>query len=149
MKQIGVIGGRKASRKQLKWAEEIGRFIAEYPAILLCGGLGGVMDSAARGARNAGGITVGILPGSDKTAANSGIGVRIATGMGLARNVIIVGSSDLVFAIGGSHGTLSEMAFALQFGIPVIGLETWNVDERVIKAENPQDAVKRARELLA
>lgn len=146
---IGVIGGGRCPPRIAKLAETVGREIAKRDAILICGGLGGVMEAACRGAKQAGGTTIGILPGGDPHEANEYVDISIATGLGIARNVIIIRSCDVVIAIDGQFGTLSEIAFALQLGKPVVGLETWEISELVIKARSPKEAVERAFEEIA
>jgi uncharacterized protein (TIGR00725 family) len=140
---IAVIGGRKVTRSLLVQAEEVGRLIALKGAILICGGLSGVMEAASRGAQGAGGVTVGILPQDDRRQANRFISVPVVTGLGMGRNVIIARSADALIAVGGAYGTLSEIAFGLQLGKPVIGLGTWPI-EGVIEAEDARDAVDKA-----
>ncbi len=139
---IGVIGGRRVSGELLRVAEEVGRLIAERGAVLLCGGLGGVMEAAARGAKASGGLTVGILPQDDRGCANPFIDIPVATGLGMGRNVIIARTGDAFVAIGGEYGTLSEIAFALQLGKPVAGINTWDI-EGVMKAESAEEAVRK------
>ena len=152
---IAVIGGAQASPKEIRLAEEVGRELAQRGVILVCGGLGGVMEAACRGASSAGGITIGILPGESRQAANNYVQVPIVTGMGYARNVAVVKSAQAVIAIGGNYGTLSEIGHALQSGIPVIGLETWSLsrngkpDKSITIAQNPAEAVDKALELIA
>jgi len=147
---IGVIGGSRCSRKVAKLAEETGRELAKHGATLICGGLGGVMEAACRGAQQAGGRTIGILPGNSATAANPYIDIPIVTGMGEARNVIIIRSAQAVIAIDGEFGTLSEIAHALRSGVPVIGLNTWALSKEgqkvdsIITAQNAKDAVEKA-----
>lgn len=119
---IAVVGGSTCSSEEEQWAVAVGRLLGERGAVLLCGGLGGVMDAAARGARQAGGLTVGILPGSDPAAANPYIDVPLATGMGEMRNALIVRAAGAVIAIGGGWGTLSEVALAQRIGTPLVGL---------------------------
>lgn len=149
---IAVVGGASCSAEEAKLAEEAGREIARRGAVLVCGGLGGAMEAACRGASSQGGLTVGILPGSDPRDANPFVQVPIATGLGYARNVLVVQSAHAVIALYGNYGTLSEIAFALQKGIPVIGLNTWSLakggeeDSSIILAENPLDAVAKAME---
>jgi uncharacterized protein (TIGR00725 family) len=109
--------------------------------VLVTGGLGGVMEAACRGARKAGGTTIGILPGTDRSAANPHVSVAIATGLGEARNALVVRSADAVIAIGGAYGTLSEIAFALKAGKRVVGLGTWEIDG-VDAADSPEAAVE-------
>ena len=153
-KFIAVIGGSQASRKEIKLAEEIGCELAKKGAILVCGGLGGIMEAACRGASSEGGITIGILPGENRREANSYVQIPIVTGMGYARNVAVVKSAQAVIAIGGSYGTLSELGHALQSGIPVIGLNTWSLSKNgklnssITPAKNPAEAVEKALELI-
>jgi uncharacterized protein (TIGR00725 family) len=152
-KLIGVIGGGQCYKEEARAAEEVGRELARQGAILVCGGLGGVMEAACRGASAGGGVTVGILPGENHQTANPYVQIPIVTGMGYARNVIVVKSVQTVIAIGGSYGTLSEIAHALQSGIPVIGLNTWSLsrngqqDKSIILAQNPTEAVNKALSL--
>ena len=147
---IAVIGGGKCSRTVARSAEEVGRLLAEHGVILICGGLGGVMAAACKGARKAGGLTVGILPGNRASDANPYVDVPIVTGMGEMRNVIIIKSAEAVIAVDGEYGTLSEIGHALKRGIPVIGLETWTiargseVDDAIIVARDAADAVEKA-----
>jgi len=147
---IAVIGSREASPDELKRAEDVGRQLAKQGAVLVCGGLTGVMEAACRGASSAGGLTIGILPGDNAGAANPYVHIPIVTGMGYARNIAVVKSAQAVIAIGGSYGTLSEIAHALQSGIPVIGLGTWTIsrnrqrDTSIIRSKKPGDAVALA-----
>ena len=151
---IAVIGGGDCSPQEARLAEEVGGEIARHGAILICGGLGGVMEAACKGASSEGGLTVGMLPGDNRRAANPYVQIPIVTGIGYARNVAVVKSAQAVIAIDGSYGTLSEIGHALQSGIPVIGLNTWSlsiagqVDNSIIPADNPKDAVKKAMELI-
>jgi len=119
---IAVVGGSTCSSEEEQWAAAVGRLLGERGAVLLCGGLGGVMDAAARGAKQAGGLTVGILPGSNPADANPHIDVPLTTGMGEMRNALIVRAAGAVIAIGGGWGTLSEVALARRIGTPVVGL---------------------------
>ncbi|MEW6586219.1 MAG: TIGR00725 family protein [Nitrospirota bacterium] len=144
---IAVIGGRKTEKSLLQEAEMVGRLIAKRRAVLLSGGLGGVMEAACRGAKSEGGITVGILPHNDAKKANRYVDIGIATGMGIGRNVIIARSADAVIAIGGEYGTLSEIAFALQMDKPVVGIRTWDI-KGVIPANDAVEAVQKVTELL-
>jgi hypothetical protein len=139
---IGVIGAAVADAETLKSAEVIGRLIAKRRALLLCGGLGGVMEAAARGAKAEGGTTIGILPQGDTVAANHYIDIPIATGFSEGRNVIIVRTADALIAVGGEYGTLSEIAFALKLGKKVVGLRTWDI-KGIILADSEEDAVAR------
>jgi uncharacterized protein (TIGR00725 family) len=116
--------------------------------VLVCGGLGGAMEAACRGAKAAGGTTVGILPGSDRAAANPFVDVAVPTGLGQGRNLVIVHAADAVIAVGGGYGTLSEIALALQAGTPVVGLGSWEI-EGVVPVKSPAEAVARALSLAA
>jgi uncharacterized protein (TIGR00725 family) len=147
-KIIAVIGAGTADEAILKIAEDVGRLIARRGAVLICGGLGGVMDTASKGAKSAGGITVGILPQNHTKDANPNIDIPIATGFGEGRNVIIARTADAIIAVGGEYGTLSEIAFGLKMGKPVIGIGTWDI-KGTIKAKNAEDAVEKAFELLS
>ena len=144
---IAVIGGKKASNSILKEAEEVGRLLSERSAILVSGGLNGVMEAASKGAKAAGGLTIGILPQDHKKEANKYIDVPLATGLGIGRNVIIARTADALIAVGGEYGTLSEIAFALQLGKPVIGIRSWEI-KGVIPAYDAEDAVAKAFEAL-
>jgi uncharacterized protein (TIGR00725 family) len=147
-KIIAVIGAGTADEAILKIAEDVGRLIARRGAVLICGGLGGVMETASKGAKSAGGITVGILPQNHTKDANPNIDIPIASGFGEGRNVIIARTADAIIAVGGEYGTLSEIAFGLKMGKPVIGIGTWNI-KGTIKAKNAEDAVEKAFELLS
>jgi len=125
--RISVIGPSQATPETLSLAEQVGSEIARRGAVLICGGLGGVMEAAARGARRENGLTVGILPGADAGDANAFIDLPLPTGLGEARNVLVARAADAVIAIGGAYGTLSEIAIALKLGIPVIGINTWSL----------------------
>jgi uncharacterized protein (TIGR00725 family) len=144
---IAVIGGRKVEKRLLQEAEEVGSFIAHRDAILVSGGLGGVMEAASRGAKKAGGVVVGILPHEHKREMNQYIDVPVATGLGIGRNVIIARTADALIAVGGEYGTLSEIAFALQMKKPVVGIKTWDI-KGIIPAENAQDAVDKVFKIL-
>src|SRR5512137_843659 len=139
--QIAVIGHAQATPGECGAAYATGRLIAGNGAVLVCGGLGGVMEAACKGAQEAGGTTVGILPGTE--GGNPYLDITIRTGLGHARNVVVVLSADAVIAVGGSHGTLSEIAIALRTGRPVYGLNTWEI-EGVVPCSSPEDAVMRA-----
>ncbi len=144
---IAVIGGRRPEKSLFKEAEEVGRLIAQKGAVLVCGGLGGVMEAASKGAKSGGGLTLGILPQNDSKDANPYIDISVATGLGIARNVIIARTADALIAVGGEYGTLSEIAFALQMGKPVVGIKTWDI-KGVIRAENAVDAINKISETL-
>lgn len=154
--QIAVIGGAEASADVLVLAEAVGRGLASAGVTLVCGGLGGVMAAACRGAKAAGGRTVGLLPGSSRSAANEWVDVVISTGLGEARNFLVVRSAASVIAVDGEYGTLSEIAAALRAGIPVIGLGTWSLirpdgrdDDRIVPVGTPHEAVATAIELAS
>jgi uncharacterized protein (TIGR00725 family) len=147
-KIIAVIGAGSADRSLLKIAEDVGKFIAGRNAILICGGLGGVMEAAARGARSEGGTAVGILPQDHKSETNNYIDIPVATGFGEGRNVIIVRTADAIIAVGGEYGTLSEIALGLRMGKTVIGIETWDI-KGIIKAENAEAAVNKVFDLFS
>lgn len=146
-KLIAVIGGSEPSPEEAGLAEEVGRELARRGAILICGGLSGVMEAACRGAASEGGLTIGILPGDSPDDANSHVRIPIVSGIGYARNIAVVKSAHAVIAIGGSYGTLSEIAYARQSDIPVIGLNTWSIsrngqtDDSIIVAKDPAEAV--------
>jgi hypothetical protein len=152
-KSIAVIGGSQCSPQEARLAEDVGRELARRGAILVCGGLSGVMEAACRGANSEGGVTIGILPGENRQAANPYVQIPIVTGIGYARNVAVVKSAQAVIAISGSYGTLSEISYALQSGIPVIGLNTWSLskdgqqDNSIIPVQNAAEAVELALEL--
>ena len=152
-KFIAVIGGKRCSSQEARLAEEVGRELAKRGATIVCGGMGGVMEAACRGAQSEGGVTIGILPGENRQVANPYVQIPIVTGMGYARNVAVVKSAQAVIAISGSYGTLSEIAHALQSGIPVIGLNTWSLsrngqpDDSIIPAQNSVEAVDIALSL--
>ncbi len=147
---IAVCGAGRADATLEALAEAVGRAIAEAGALLICGGRGGVMAAACRGARVAGGVTIGILPGGDTREANPHVLVPIATNMGEARNAIIVQTAQVVIAIGGEYGTLSEIALARKLDKAVIGLQTWPLGaEHVTPASDPAEAVQRALALAA
>jgi uncharacterized protein (TIGR00725 family) len=141
---IGVIGAGGCSDDVYELAEEVGERIAEAGAVLVCGGLGGVMEAASKGAKKQGGTTIGILPGIDKNYASPYIDFPIVTGLGEGRNLLVVRNSDAVIAFPGEYGTLSEIAFCLKLGKPVVGLSTWEVSDKIIQAKNAQDAVRIA-----
>ncbi|MEE9201970.1 MAG: TIGR00725 family protein [Dehalococcoidia bacterium] len=147
---IAVIGGSRCTSEEARSAEGVGRELARRGITVVCGGLGGVMEAAARGAAAEGGRTVGILPGNSPEDANPYIQIPIVTGMGYARNTIVVKSARAVIAVGGSFGTLSEIAFALQGGTPVVGIGTWELcrngegKDCIILAGTPEEAVDKA-----
>ncbi|MBN2189835.1 MAG: TIGR00725 family protein [Candidatus Aureabacteria bacterium] len=147
--RIGVIGGSSCSGADAALARETGRVIALQKHILISGGMGGVMEEACKGAFESGGITVGILPGEDEKGSNKYLTAALPTGIGAARNIFVVKASDALIAIGGWYGTLSEMAFALNIGRPVVGLNTWKCsingrDAELITAVSAAEAVEKA-----
>ncbi|OGC12294.1 TIGR00725 family protein [candidate division WOR-1 bacterium RIFOXYA12_FULL_52_29] len=151
---IAVIGESHASSEIAKMAEEIGQEIGRAGAVLVCGGLKGVMEHAAKGAKSAGGTTIGILPGSRREDANPYVDYPIITGIGYARNKLVVKTGHVVIAIGGSYGTLSEIGFALGYKIPVVGLNTWQMihhdgqlDKQVHRVNTAKEAVVLALKL--
>jgi uncharacterized protein (TIGR00725 family) len=147
---LAVVGPGRASAAELAAAEVIGAGIADAGAVLVCGGLGGVMEAACRGARSRRGLTVGLLPGLDRTDANGWVEVAIPTGLGEARNALVVRAADAVIAIGGAWGTLSEIGLALKRGVPVIGLDTFEITqggrrvEGIVAVDSPEQAVAEA-----
>jgi uncharacterized protein (TIGR00725 family) len=149
-RQISVIGGSQGEEEILRDAEEVGRQIAEAGAVLVCGGRTGVMEAASRGAAEAGGTVLGVIPTTDSADANPYVTHVIATGIGHARNLAVVASGDAVIAIGGEWGTLSEIAFARRLQRPVIALSSWSLDNRagldlgITEAEAPEEAVQSA-----
>jgi len=143
--RVGVIGGARPESKFRKIAFEVGQLIAQKGAILICGGLSGVMEAASRGAKQAGGFCVGILPGNSPKDANPYIDIALATGMGYSRNHLVVMNADVLIAIDGEYGTLSEIAYSCVHGKKVIGLGTWNI-EGVIPVETAEEAVDMALE---
>jgi uncharacterized protein (TIGR00725 family) len=145
---VGVIGGSEVSSDLYNAAEVIGREIAKRQAVLITGGLAGVMEAAAKGAKSVGGFTVGVLPGFSPQDANPYIDLPLVTGLSEARNIIIVRTADVLVAVGRGFGTLSEIAFALKLQKPIIALETWDVADALIRVWTPQDAVERAFALL-
>jgi hypothetical protein len=140
---IAVVGAADATDEQAWLAEEVGARLAEAGALVITGGLGGVMEAACRGAKSRLGRTLGLLPGDDRSAANGWVDVAVPTGLGELRNALIVRSADAIIAIGGGPGTLSEIGFALKTGTPVVGLGTWDIDG-MVQAADPADAVARA-----
>jgi uncharacterized protein (TIGR00725 family) len=145
---VAVVGPGDATAKESEAAATVGRALAEAGAIVVTGGLGGVMEAACRGARDAGGMTVGILPGADRRAANPAVTVALPTGLGELRNGLVIRSADAVVAVGGAYGTLSEVALALKAGVPVVGLSTWEI-EGIERVAGPAEAAERALELAA
>ncbi len=141
---IAVLGGAVCTSEVNKLAYEVGRLIAQRGGVLICGGRSGVMEAACKGASEEGGLTVGVLPGDDPAEANQYVQVALATGLGEARNVVIVKSAHAAIAIDGSYGTLSEIAFCLKLGVPVVGLQTWAIDPQVHQVTTAAEAVEQA-----
>ena len=147
---IAVIGTRKPSPEESSLAEEVGRELAKNGITLICGGLGGVMEDTCRGARAEGGLTIGVIPGDDPKSANPYVQIPIVTGIGYARNVIIVKIAQAIIAVGGGYGTLTELGYALDSKKPVIGLKTWKfsrnnqMDKSIIRVNSAKEAVSKA-----
>jgi len=147
---VAVIGSAACDEPVAALAREVGGEIARRGAVLVCGGRDGVMEAACRGAQEAGGLTVGILPGADRAEANPYVDVPVVTGLGEARNALVVRSADAVIAVSGGYGTLSEIGLALKMGRPVVGLGTWELSQAgqpvaaVVQAESPVQAVELA-----
>jgi uncharacterized protein (TIGR00725 family) len=145
---VGVIGASELPPALYHAAELIGREVAARQAVLITGGLTGAMEAASKGAKAAGGLTIGVLPGFSPQDANPYVDFPIVTGLSEARNIIIVRTADVLIAVSGGPGTLSEIAFALKLHKPVISLDSWNVADEIISVQTPQEAVARAFELL-
>ncbi len=151
---ISVVGRSECDGRVVELAYGVGREIAGRGHVLVCGGLGGVMEAASHGAHDAGGISVGILPGTDRSHANRWLTIALPTGMGHARNALVALSGDALIAISGGYGTLSEMAFGLKMGKPVVGLGSWDLGEcpreeaRIARAKTPEEAVELAESLV-
>jgi uncharacterized protein (TIGR00725 family) len=148
MRYVAVVGSGTASGQVYEQARKVGKLIAERGAILVCGGLSGVMEAAARGATEAGGTAIGILPGEDRSGQNKYLTYSVATGVGQARNLAVVCSGDVVIAVGGEYGTLSEVGLARKVGRRVVVLEGWDLGEHVSVAASPGEAVAAAFGLL-
>jgi uncharacterized protein (TIGR00725 family) len=147
---VAVCGPDPAPGDVAFQAEEVGRLLAEAGAVVVCGGLGGVMEAACRGAAVAGGVSIGLLPGSDREGGNASVTYTLPTGMGEMRNALLVRSADALVAVAGEFGTLSEIAFALKTGVPVVGLGTWGLSKAgeavhaFPRAATPAEAVREA-----
>jgi uncharacterized protein (TIGR00725 family) len=144
VRQVAVIGPGRCSDEEYREAVEVGRLVAARGAVLVCGGLGGVMEAAARGAREAGGHTVGILPGHDRRAANVFVDLAVTTGLGEARNVVVVSAGDAVVAVGGGYGTLSEIGLAAKIGRPVVILHGWQIEPSSVAGTDGADCAHDA-----
>jgi uncharacterized protein (TIGR00725 family) len=147
--RIGVIGGSRCSARTERLAEEVGQEIAKAGAILVCGGLGGVMEAACRGAKLGSGTTIGILPNWKRDSANPYVDFAIVTGLSDMRNLLVVENSDIIIALPGKYGTLSEIAFCLNSGTPLISLSNWNISKKMIKAQDAAKAVQLAMREIA
>jgi uncharacterized protein (TIGR00725 family) len=145
---VAVVGSGVATDELYEKAREVGRLIAERGATVVCGGLSGVMEAAARGATEAGGMVIGILPDEDRRRQNGYLTYSVATGVGQARNLAVVCSGDVVIAVGGEYGTLSEIGLARKAGRPVVVLEGWDLGEHVSAASSPKEAIEAAFRLL-
>src|SRR5678815_5953770 len=152
-RHVAVVGAGAPDTRVAALAEEVGRLLARSGAVVVCGGLGGVMEAACRGAKSEGGTTVGILPGTDRSDANPWVDVAIPTGLGEARNALVVRAADVLIAVGGEYGTLSEIALALKTGKPVVGIDTWELSRSgiarrdIVRAETAAEAVEHALRL--
>ncbi len=151
---VAVVGGGAASADACRAAEVVGRELGRNGAVVICGGLGGVMEAACRGAKAEGGTTVGILPGTDRADANPAVDVAVTTGMGEARNALVVRAADAVVAVEGEFGTLAEIALALRWGKPVVGIGTWELSKKgrpidaVVRVDDPAEAARAALSLV-
>ena len=140
---VAVVGASKATDQDIQDAEAVGRFLGERGAFIVCGGRGGVMAAASKGCAEAGGTVIGMLPGDDRSDANEWVSVAIPTGLGELRNGLIVRTADVMIAVGGAYGTLSEVALGLQAGLKVFGLHTWAIDG-ITAVDSPGAAVNQA-----
>ena len=149
---VAVCGGGEATGQERDRAQEVGRLLARAGAVIVCGGLGGAMEAVAAGAAAEGGVSIGILPGRDRLAQSEHLTYSIPTGMDEGRNVLVVRAADALIAVGGEFGTLTEIAFALRVGVPVVGLQTWELSklgspvDAFPVVDTPADAVRRALE---
>jgi len=146
-KVVGVIGGHSCTPEVEQVAQELGKKLAKVVDLLVCGGVSGTMEAVCQGFKAGGGVTLGILPSYDKRSANQFVDIPIPTGLGLARNVLVVKAADVVVALPGRAGTLSEIAYCLQFEIPVISLNSWDVPG-TIKVKTVDEAVSMVKELI-
>jgi uncharacterized protein (TIGR00725 family) len=152
---IAVVGPGEADEHELALAEMVGAEVAAAGAVLVCGGLGGVMEAACRGARSRSGTTVGLLPGLDRNAANGWVQIAVPTGLGEARNALVVHAADALVAVGGGWGTLSEIAFAVRAGLPMVGIGSWELAkdgqlvEGIVAMDSPSEAVAAVLERIS
>jgi len=147
-KVVSVIGGHACTKEVEQIAQELGEKLAKVVDLLACGGLSGTMKAVCKGFKAGGGVTIGIIPGYNKSDANEFVDIVIPTGLGLARNVLVVKSADVVVALPGEMGTLSEIAYCLQFGMPVISLNSWDI-RGVIKVNTVEEAIGEVRKCLS
>lgn len=147
-KIVAVIGGADPDAQSVAIAEKIGELLAERGAIVVTGGMGGVMEAASKGAKKASGLVIGILPTLDRESANPYVDIPIVTGLSQARNFIIARTCDCAIAINGKYGTLSEIAYCLMYNVPVVGINTWDIDAPLVTAHSPEEAVSLAFEKI-
>ena len=145
---IAVIGAGSCDDQLYRTAQHLGKLLAVAGFTVICGGLGGVMEAVCNGAKEENGLTIGILPGDESAAANPFVDIVIPSGMGIGRNLLIIRAADAVIAVNGGYGTLSEIAFALQLGKPLIGLGSWKVSEQMINVRSPEKALESLTGLL-
>ena len=145
---IAVIGAGSCDDQLYRTAQHLGKLLATAGFTVICGGLGGVMEAVCNGAKEENGLTIGILPGEESAAANPFVDIVIPSGMGIGRNLLIIRAADAVIAVNGGYGTLSEIAFALQLGKPLIGLGSWKVSEQMINVRSPEKALESLTGLL-
>jgi uncharacterized protein (TIGR00725 family) len=152
---VAVCGPGQATEEETAWAFEVGRLLAEAGAVTVCGGLLGVMEAVARGVASAGGLSIGLLPADARAGASEFLTVSLPTGLGEARNALVARAADVVIAVSGEYGTLSEIAFALKMGTPVVGLRTWELSsprgtpDLIVRADTPAEAVEAALRLAS
>lgn len=144
---VAVIGGRDCSEKVEEMAIKLGEFLAKVGVIIINGGLNGIMEAVSKGAEGSGGITIGILSSGDKNDANPYISIPLATGLGEARNAVIASSADILIALPGEYGTLSEIAFALRLGKPVVGIGSWDI-KGMIQVNSAEEAVEKVKNII-
>ena len=147
-KVIGIIGGHSCNRTVEQLAQDLGEKAAKVVYFLVCGGLGGTMEAVCKGFKAGNGLTIGIIPSYNKDDANKYVDIVVPSGLGLARNVLVVKSADVIVALPGEAGTLSEIAYALQLGIPVISLQSWDIPG-VLKAETVKEAIDKVKKILS
>jgi hypothetical protein len=146
--RVSVIGGSESSEEILSQAFRLGKLLAEEGCIVYTGGKGGVMEAVSKGVSDGGGIVVGILPEPDTSEMNPYVQIPVCTGVGLGRNAILVQSADVIVAVNGKYGTLSEIAIALQLGKPIIGLHTWTIDKNIVQVESPEKVITAIQKVV-